>query len=285
MSRYYNDYYGLDSSSLEFEHFGIKGQKHGERRYQNEDGSLTPLGRIHYGVGAAREAATILFKGNHKNIEKQQVSEEEKRKQKEAAKVEAERKAEEEKSKAETAKVEAERKAEEEKARAEAEVKAKADADKKRAINSGVASEVMKYAGQMDNNELQYAVNRVNTMQQLNAYNAKEIEAAQNKTFDTLAKVGSTALKIGDGLAKASTTYATLSKNLPIMAKDFDKLKNAKAYKEQAEAAAKAEAKKKKAINSALASEVMKYAGQMDNTELQAAINRIDLMKKLNGYK
>lgn len=267
MSRYYNDYYGLDSSSLEFEHFGIKGQKHGERRYQNEDGSLTPLGRIHYGVGAAREAATILFKGNRKNIEKQQVSEEEKRKQKEAAKVEAERKA------------------EEEKAHAEAEVKAKADADKKKAINSGVASEVMKYAGLMDNNELQYAVNRVNTMQQLNAYNAKEIEAAQNKTFDTLAKVGSTALKIGDGLAKASTTYATLSKNLPIMAKDFDKLKNAKAYKEQAEAAAKASAEKKKAINSALASEVMKYAGQMDNTELQAAINRIDLMQKLNGYK
>ena len=266
MSRYYNDYYGLDSSSLELDHFGVLGQKKGVRKYQYEDGSLTPEGRIHYGIGAAREAATILFKGNRKNIEKQQVSEEEK-------------------SKAETAKVEAERKAEEEKARAEAEVKAKADADKKRAINSGVASEVMKYAGQMDNNELQYAVNRVNTMQQLNAYNAKEIEAAQNKTFDTLAKVGSTALKIGDGLAKASTTYATLSKNLPIMAKDFDKLKNAKAYKEQAEAVAKAEAEKKKAINSALASEVMKYAGQMDNTELQAAINRIDLMKKLNGYK
>lgn len=27
----------------------------GERRYQNEDGSLTPLGREHYGVGKARE--------------------------------------------------------------------------------------------------------------------------------------------------------------------------------------------------------------------------------------
>lgn len=32
-------------------HHGIKGQKHGERRYQYEDGSLTPLGRQHYGVG------------------------------------------------------------------------------------------------------------------------------------------------------------------------------------------------------------------------------------------
>lgn len=38
-------------------HYGVKGQKHGERKYQNKDGSLTPLGRVHYGVGAARKAA------------------------------------------------------------------------------------------------------------------------------------------------------------------------------------------------------------------------------------
>lgn len=37
-------------------HHGIKGQKHGQRRWQNADGSLTPAGRIHYGVGAARSA-------------------------------------------------------------------------------------------------------------------------------------------------------------------------------------------------------------------------------------
>lgn len=36
-------------------HHGIKGQKWGERRYQNEDGSLTPEGREHYGYGQARE--------------------------------------------------------------------------------------------------------------------------------------------------------------------------------------------------------------------------------------
>ena len=33
----------------EFVHSGQKGMKWGVRRYQNEDGSLTPLGRIHYG--------------------------------------------------------------------------------------------------------------------------------------------------------------------------------------------------------------------------------------------
>ena len=38
------------------EHHGTKGQKWGNRRFQNSDGSLTPLGRLHYGVGAARKA-------------------------------------------------------------------------------------------------------------------------------------------------------------------------------------------------------------------------------------
>lgn len=33
----------------ELYHFGIKGQKWGERRWQNEDGSLTPEGYEHYG--------------------------------------------------------------------------------------------------------------------------------------------------------------------------------------------------------------------------------------------
>lgn len=32
-------------------HHGVKGQKWGDRNYQYEDGSLTPEGKIHYGVG------------------------------------------------------------------------------------------------------------------------------------------------------------------------------------------------------------------------------------------
>ena len=35
----------------ELYHHGIKGQKHGKRRYQYPDGSLTPEGREHYGIG------------------------------------------------------------------------------------------------------------------------------------------------------------------------------------------------------------------------------------------
>ena len=35
-------------------HYGVLGQKHGKRRYQYEDGSLTPLGRVHYGIGQGK---------------------------------------------------------------------------------------------------------------------------------------------------------------------------------------------------------------------------------------
>ena len=39
----------------ELKHWGILGMKWGIRNYQNPDGSLTPLGRIRYGVGAKKE--------------------------------------------------------------------------------------------------------------------------------------------------------------------------------------------------------------------------------------
>lgn len=48
---YSNIYYGY---SPELYHHGVKGQKHGHRRWQNPDGSLTPAGREHYGVGMKR---------------------------------------------------------------------------------------------------------------------------------------------------------------------------------------------------------------------------------------
>ena len=40
----------------ELTHHGVKGMKKGHRRYQNKDGTLTPLGRIHYGIGIGEGA-------------------------------------------------------------------------------------------------------------------------------------------------------------------------------------------------------------------------------------
>jgi len=44
-------------------HYRTQGSKNGVRLYQNKDGSLTPLGRIHYGVGKAKRAAKEEIEG------------------------------------------------------------------------------------------------------------------------------------------------------------------------------------------------------------------------------
>lgn len=49
-------------------HSGTKGMKWGQRRYQNADGSLTPLGRAHYGIGKARAAAGSVKEAIRKRV-------------------------------------------------------------------------------------------------------------------------------------------------------------------------------------------------------------------------
>lgn len=60
-------------------HSGTKGMHWGERLYQYEDGSLTPLGRIHYGIGKAR--ARRIEQANEKaRIKAEQTEKREKQK-------------------------------------------------------------------------------------------------------------------------------------------------------------------------------------------------------------
>lgn len=49
-------------------HHGIKGQKWGVRRYQNEDGSLTPAGMKRYGVGDGKDSSKIRYKQIRRNL-------------------------------------------------------------------------------------------------------------------------------------------------------------------------------------------------------------------------
>lgn len=56
-------------------HYGIKGQKHGIRRWQNEDGSLTPEGYIHYGIGQKKQPTQDLSKDDSKKGLGQRIKE------------------------------------------------------------------------------------------------------------------------------------------------------------------------------------------------------------------
>ena len=61
----------IENNDVEYlSHHGTKGQKWGNRKYQNSDGSLTPLGRLHYGVGAARKSASNIAGKAGKAIKK-----------------------------------------------------------------------------------------------------------------------------------------------------------------------------------------------------------------------
>lgn len=52
------------------EHSGVKNMKWGQRRYQNPDGSLTALGRIHYGIGQRKAAkkTKVMQSGDIKTV-------------------------------------------------------------------------------------------------------------------------------------------------------------------------------------------------------------------------
>lgn len=57
--------------SKELMHYGVKGQQWGKRQYQNEDGSLTDLGRSHYGYGnTAKNTADIARQQTASNFAK-----------------------------------------------------------------------------------------------------------------------------------------------------------------------------------------------------------------------
>ena len=81
----------------------------------------------------------------------------------------------------------------------EAEEKRKLEADKERVLREGSATEVLKYQGQLTNQELQTAFTRLNLEKQLANLSQKEMKSAMDKVDGVMKtiKVGTEWAKIG----------------------------------------------------------------------------------------
>lgn len=164
-------------------HTGVKNMRWHHRRYQNYDGSLTPLGRSHYGVGPERKKSGIVeLAKNHR-----QKAAAKKKKKQQVKNLEKAR--------------EAKKKAAEERAKEEALMK-----DKERIITSGTPEEISKLKGKMTNQEFNTALTRLNYEEQLD----KKVKDRRQKTGSE--KFVEASKKVGD-LATASTNFINLYNN------------------------------------------------------------------------
>lgn len=150
-------------------HHGILGMKWGIRRFQNKDGSLTTAGERRYSGG------------NGKNPRHKPTS---------------------------ARKLAKQRAANLEKARQAKATKKEFEEEKKKALESGSAADVLKYKGKLSNLELQNAFNRINLEQQLSTLAQREVKTGWDKMDSLMNKVG----KVTDYSNKAISMYNVIAK-------------------------------------------------------------------------
>ena len=160
----------MDNELLELEHHGVKGMHWGERRYQNEDGSYTELGkerrRVGYNKKPVEEAEKIGGKA-YKDMT---------RKERKAAKKRARHN-------------EAERRE-----------KRQFNRDKEEAINNGDLNFISKNAHRLTDSEIDYALSRYRRIKMVqdmdNAAQRERNDRMFNKAMNILTKTASASDKI-----------------------------------------------------------------------------------------
>lgn len=163
-------------NNYELYHFGKKGMKWGERKYQNQDGSLTPLGRIHYGIGKARDRGVSA-------LTKLKIQ------RKAAAKAKASGKA------LSKGKPVMRKPVKKSKAQLEKERLAKLEADKKRVLASRSAEEIYKNAHLFTTDELREAKFRLELERDIKNLAPAKVSKGE-QAVNKIAKAGETANKL-----------------------------------------------------------------------------------------
>ena len=180
-----------------------------------------------------------------------------------------------------------------EKAREAKKTKEEYEAEKKKAIESGTAADVLKFKGKLTNQELNTAVNRLNMESQLAQLNARTIKTGMDKTEQLMNNIGRMKDMAEKGISAWNTfakVHNSLSPNdLPVIDgnyKDRQEAKREKAAKKAEEKAAKA---RKKLIESGTPEEIAKNFGKFSVSELKDASSRFNyeesIRKKLPTKK
>ena len=145
--------------------------------------------------------------------------------------------------------------------------------EKQKALKSGKASEILKYKGDLTNQELQSAVARLDWEKRLGEISAKEQKTNWDKMDDLMNKVG----KVTDYVNKSVNAYDAIKRATKIF--DSSKDNKDKEKKERDEMM-------DKIVNSRNIKLIKKYAPLMTNKELNAAMKGVDYKKELEeDYK
>ena len=235
----------------ELYHFGIKGMKWGIRRYQNEDGSLTPEGRDHYGYSVRRAASDLVKSIKTKHQAKVELKKKEKQKKERVKRLEAARKA------------KAAKKAHEE--------------EKEKALRSGSAQDVLKFKDELTAQERNDAYNRLQSEANLSRLAsderryAAEVAASKSKWNKFV--------KLTDKAGQLSTSIENTTRLYNSFAKVYNAFSDSPlptiGDKKQADKFAKSKK---------MASKLLENIGNKSVSEIEDKLERIDAVQRVEKY-
>lgn len=172
-----------------------------------------------------------------------------------------------------------------EKAREAKKTKEEYEAEKKKAIESGTAADVLKYKGKLSNQELSTAVNRLNMEAQLSQLNSRTVKTGMDKAESIMNKIDRTRGMAEKGIAAYNTfakVFNSLNSNeIPTLDgnyKDRKEAREEKARKKAEEQKAKAI---KKLVESGTPQEIAENFGKMSVNDLSSAVNRFSYEDKI----